>query len=82
MSGHPLTCQRCGRPFTARRSDARYCSRSCRRRQVQEQVVTVVTTLADADELDGWRRVPGGYVIPPADPRNTIFLDPDPFGRL
>ena len=30
---HQLTCQRagCGRPFTATRSDALYCSRRCRR---------------------------------------------------
>jgi hypothetical protein len=77
MPGHPLNCQRCGRPFTARRSDARYCSRSCRR-QLAKAVVAPVPPLPignGPEDLDGWRRVPGGYVIPPADPRNTFFID-------
>lgn len=73
-----LTCQRCGRPFTARRSDARFCSRSCRRRS---EALTPSAIPADA-ELGGWRRVPGGYVIPPPDSRNTIFIDPDALRRL
>jgi hypothetical protein len=71
MSGHPLTCQRCGRPFTARRSDARYCSRSCRRRSNAPMPVAEPV----AGELeDGWRRV-GRYLIPPADPRLTFRVD-------
>jgi len=28
------------------------------------------------EELDGWRRVPGGYVIPPADPRQHVLCGP------
>jgi hypothetical protein len=36
----------------------------------------------EPEDLDGWRRVPGGYVIPPPDSRNTIFIDPDALRRL
>jgi hypothetical protein len=36
----------------------------------------------DPDELGGWRRVPGGRVIPPAESRNTFFVDPDALRRL
>ena len=74
-----LTCQRCGRPFTARRSDARFCSRSCRRRS---EALTPSAIPAEPEDLDGWRRVPGGYVIPPPDPRNTFFIDPDALRRF
>jgi len=70
MPGHSLSCQRCGRPFISRRSDARYCSRSCRRRPPVGSALPTTT-----DELGGWRRVPGGYVIPPADPRLTFRVD-------
>jgi hypothetical protein len=37
-SAHELTCERpsCRRKFTAKRSDARYCSRSCRRAKSPE----------------------------------------------
>jgi hypothetical protein len=71
MSGHSLTCQRCGRPFTARRSDARYCSRSCRRRAVAapERIPS------EADYIGGWRRVPSGLVAPPPAPRLTFRVD-------
>jgi len=27
---HPASCSRCGRPFAATRSDARYCGKSCK----------------------------------------------------
>lgn len=38
---------------------------------------------ADTDELeDGWRRVPGGRVIPPAEPRNSFFVDQNDLRRL
>jgi hypothetical protein len=38
---------------------------------------------ADTDELEnGWRRLPGGYVIPPPDPRLTAFVDPEELRRL
>jgi hypothetical protein len=43
-------------------------------------VSTIVDT--EPEDLDGWRRVPGGYVIPPPDSRNTIFIDPDALRRL
>ena len=72
MPGHALTCQRCGRPFTARRSDAHYCSRSCRRR-----IAPSPEPVASAEDLDGWRRLPGGRLAPPADPRNTFYVNPD-----
>ena len=26
------------------------------------------------DDLGGWRRMPGGYVVPPPDPRNTFRI--------
>jgi hypothetical protein len=74
-----LTCQRCGRSFTARRSDARFCSRSCRRRL---EALTPSPIPAETEELDGWRRVPGGGIIPPADSRLTVFVDHDALRRL
>jgi hypothetical protein len=82
-SGHELTCQRpeCGRKFTATRSDARFCSRSCRRAKSPPAPLLEVgeppgsaaedAPAAAEDELDGWRRV-GGFLIPPPDPRNTF----------
>jgi hypothetical protein len=72
MSGHPLTCQRCGRPFTAGRSDARYCSRSCRRRSNAPMPGAIPAATGELE--DGWRRV-GRYLIPPADPRLTFRVD-------
>jgi hypothetical protein len=85
-SGHELTCQRaeCGRKFIARRSDARFCSRSCRRAksppaplvEAAEPAVPVAeeAPAADEDDLGGWRRV-GGYLVPPFDERNVIHTD-------
>jgi hypothetical protein len=85
MSGHVLTCRHCGKTFTARRRDAIGCSRSCRRhlsKTARDAAPIAVAPTADTDELNGWRRVPGGYVIPAADPRNTFFIDPDALRRL
>ena len=90
MSDHVLTCRHCGRTFTTKRSDAIGCSRSCRRHlekaaraPTSAAAVSPMGDIPAAAELeDGWRRVPGGYVIPPADPRNTFFVDPDELRRL
>jgi hypothetical protein len=81
---HELTCQRpgCGRLFTARRSDGRFCSRSCRRAKsppapLVEVVEPVAISAAEEvpaateEDLHGWRRV-GGYLVPPMDPRNVF----------
>jgi hypothetical protein len=72
-SHHLLTCRRraCGRIFTATRSDARFCSRSCRRRKSPAAPrVEAAPILAQDDNLHGWRRV-GGYLIPP---RSECFV--------
>jgi hypothetical protein len=81
-----VSCQRpgCGRSFTARRSDARFCSRSCRRAKLPpptpvEAVTTVDTReeppeVVEEEDLHGWRRV-GGYLVPPFDPRNVFRAD-------
>ena len=89
MSGHVLICQHCGRTFTTKRSDAIGCSRSCRRHlakavraPTQSVAVSEIYDIpVEPDELDGWRRVPGGF-IPPADPRLTVFVDQDTLRRL
>ena len=77
MPNPTRTCPHCGRTFTAKRSDAVGRSRSCRRHlaKAARDVELVAAPLVDADELDGWRRVPGGYVIPPQDPRLTFRVD-------
>jgi hypothetical protein len=74
-SGHELTCDRpsCGRKFSAKRSDARFCSRRCRRAKsppapLVEVVGPAVSTAEEApaeaeDDLHGWRRM-GGYLVP------------------
>jgi hypothetical protein len=46
-----------------------------------EEVVTTVTTPLVA-ELEGWRRLPGGLLAPPPDPRLTVFVDPNDLRRL
>jgi hypothetical protein len=84
MSGHVLTCRHCGRSFTARRSDAIGCSRSCRRhlaKAAQGAAPAPAAPPGAPDELDGWRRA-GRYVIPPPDSRHTFFVDPDAIRRL
>jgi hypothetical protein len=86
-SVHELTCQRpgCGRRFTAKRADARFCTRSCRRAKLPpvapvEAVATTVGTreeppeVVEEEDLRGWRRV-GPYLIPPLDPRNVFHID-------
>jgi hypothetical protein len=78
MPNPTRTCSHCGRIFTAKRSDVIGCSRSCRRqlaKAARDAAPAAVARLVDADELDGWRRVPGGYVIPPPDPRLTFRVD-------
>lgn len=89
----PIRCAGCQRCFEPRRSDALTCSVRCRvaawrrRHDATVSVSAAVDTSAvreapSHEELDGWRRVPGGYVIPPADPRNTYFVDPDELRRI
>jgi hypothetical protein len=84
MFSHRLTCQRCARKFNASRSDALFCSRSCRRAksppaplvEVVEPAVSAAETVPAAieEDLHGWRRV-GPYLIPPFDPRNVVRVD-------
>jgi hypothetical protein len=86
MPNHELTCQRagCGRLFTATRSDARFCSRSCRRAKLPpappvEAVAPTVDTeeppeVVEEEGLHGWRRV-GPYLIPPFNPANVFRAD-------
>jgi len=75
---HELTCRRpdCGRPFSATRSMpgsavARVAAtnRPQRRQWRRRRRLWSRTTCAAG------RRVPGGYVIPPPDPRNTFRAD-------
>lgn len=94
MSGHSLKCRQCRRPFTAKRADAGYCSRACRRhasmssKQDSSQpapppVDRSAQPLIASEELEGgWRRLPGGLIAPPADPRLTVCLDPNDLRRL
>jgi hypothetical protein len=87
ISRNQLTCERtaCGRTFTARRRDARFCSRSCRRAksppaplvEVVEPAISAAeeeVPAATGEDLHGWRRV-GPYLIPPFDPRNVVRVD-------
>jgi hypothetical protein len=93
-----IRCAGCQRPFTPSRSDALTCSVRCRvaawrRRhdttapvqpdQPVASVLPIGSNLAtEPEDLDGWRRVPGGYVVPPRTSRNTFFVDPDALRRL
>jgi hypothetical protein len=85
---HQLTCQRagCGRAFTATRSDALYCSRRCRRDKsipaapVPNRAARPAPPVEGApavteDDLDGWRRLPGGLLAPPFDQNNVVRVD-------
>jgi hypothetical protein len=92
FSRHQFTCSRpgCGRTFAAVRSDARFCSRRCRRStsapvpaavEAVESAAPVGSAarvgsavLTEDDIADGWR-VMGGFLVPPADPRNILHLD-------
>jgi hypothetical protein len=90
MSNPPRTCTWCGRSFTAKRSDAIGCSRSCRRHLEKAAKAAVMPTPAVVHETPlvetpdglegGWRRV-GRYVILPADSRLTVLADPDALRR-
>jgi hypothetical protein len=84
MPGHVLICRHCGRTFATKRSDAIGCSRSCRRHlakaaQAPTQAAAVVSPMDDIpppvedEELNGWRRI-GGFLVPPADPRNVFRI--------
>jgi hypothetical protein len=86
-SVHELTCQRpgCGRKFMARRTDARFCSRSCRRAKLPPRPPVEVASKAvdthdapevveEEDDLQGWRRV-GPYLVPPFNPANVFRAD-------
>jgi hypothetical protein len=82
---HHLTCERagCGRAFTATRSDARFCSRACRRDKSTPATALPIgngPAVEDApavteDDLDGWRRLPGGLLAPPFDQNNVVRVD-------
>jgi hypothetical protein len=63
MFRHELICQRpgCGRAFTAVRSDARYCSRACRRRHHATPSAAAEPALLAAPGVP-WRRVAGAGV--------------------
>jgi hypothetical protein len=37
-----MTCETCGREFTARRNDARYCSRACRQKAYRDRHAPVL----------------------------------------
>jgi hypothetical protein len=60
---HELSCQRpgCGRSFTAKRSDALYCSRSCRRRHDATPSPAPEPAVLAAPGVP-WRRVAGAGV--------------------
>ncbi len=86
-TAHHLTCQRpgCRRPFAATRSDAKFCSRRCRRsKRVSAPSAAAMSpavdigaeppAVVDKEDLGGWRRV-GPFLIPPPDPRNTFRVD-------
>jgi hypothetical protein len=48
---------------------------------VVSEISDILPTSGDSDEPEaGWRRV-GRYVIPPADPRHTFFVDPNQLRR-
>jgi hypothetical protein len=82
-----LTCERtaCGRTFSAVRNDARFCTRACRRAKSPpappvEAVSMALDTreegpeVVEEEDLHGWRRM-GGFLVPPADPRNIVHID-------
>lgn len=78
---HNLNCSRagCGRAFTSTRSDAMYCSRRCRRDKLPAALAAPPVDTEEPpevveDDLNGWRRVPGGYA-PPFDRRNVFHID-------
>jgi hypothetical protein len=84
FSHHRLTCQRCARKFNASRSDALFCSRSCRRAksppapliEVVEPDVSAAEeppATVEEEDLGGWRRI-GGFLVPPPDPSNTFTI--------
>ena len=85
MPNPTAACPQCKRSFTTKRSDAVGCSRSCRRKlakaaraPIQVPAVSgpdILPPAGDSDELHGWRRLPGGYLAPPADRRFTIRID-------
>jgi hypothetical protein len=55
---HELSCQRCGGTFRATRSDARFCSRGCRRRHDATPAPAAEPAVLAAPGVP-WRRVGG-----------------------
>lgn len=74
MPNPTMRCPHCGRTFAAQRSDAVACSRSCRRHLAKAARDPAPAPVA-VGELDEWRRLPGGLVAPPQDPRLTFRVD-------
>lgn len=92
-TGQPLhRCAGCRRVFQPSRSDALTCSVRCRvrvwRRSRRADAAAPVqpdaprTPRGEPEDLHGWRRLPGGFYAPPADPRSTISIDPNELRRL
>lgn len=76
LARHHLACERCHRSFTAKRSDARFCSHRCQRRRGPAAVETHRPDV-EPDELPaGWRRM-GGLIVPPRDDCFTFTIFPD-----
>lgn len=93
----PIRCAGCGRVFQPRRSDALTCSVRCRvaawRRSRRDVAASVqpdkppaaipigVGPRDEPEDLHGWRRIPGGYVVPPANPRFTVNVNDNQLRR-
>jgi len=85
LTRREISCVRCGERFLAMRRTARFCGQRCRQAASEDRHrVETASAAPPVDEapaagedpdLGGWRRVPGGYVIPPPDPRFTFTPD-------
>jgi predicted nucleic acid-binding Zn-ribbon protein len=85
LTRREISCVRCGERFFSMRRTARFCGQRCRQAASEDRhrltstpapaVEEATATAVDDPDLDGWRRVPGGYVIPPPDRRFTVTTD-------
>jgi hypothetical protein len=90
LTRREIACARCGQRFLSIRRTARFCGQRCRQAASEDRHRVATSSAAppvaeapaslEDDGLDGWRRVPGGYVIPPPDRRFTFT--PDDLGGL